>query len=621
MSISIRNFCIIAHVDHGKSTLADRFLELTKTISPNKMQPQYLDRMPLERERGITIKLQPVTMHWQDSQGQNFMLNLIDTPGHVDFSYEVSRSLAAVEGAILLVDAGQGVQAQTLANLYLAKQQHLAIIPVINKIDLPNVDIEPIKRDLVDLLKISPDDIILTSAKTGQNVATILERIVRDVPAPQVRTNQALRALIFDSVYDEYRGVVAFVRLFDGQIKAGEKIKMMASGAQTEVLEVGIFSPDLKSQGALASGEIGYMVTGLKEIEKCRVGDTITIANLREFGHESAQIRDISGKLVQISEPQPLVSYQEANPMVFAGIYPQQGSYVNKLRTALQKLKLNDASLFFEPECSTALGLGFRAGFLGLLHLDIIRERLKREFNIDLVITTPSVAYRLLYKDGTEKIIHRAQEMPDPSHLDKIFEPWAKVEILTPVKYVGAIMELVNEYRGRFVSMEYFGQDKDQRAIIHYHISFALLLADFYDKLKSVSSGYASMAYDFLDYEAADVIKLDILVAEEPVEAFASIVYRDDAYYHGRRVVEKLKNLIPRQMFEIKVQAALGGKIVAAERIPAMRKDVTAKLYGGDVTRKNKLLDKQKRGKKKMMQRGIGKVDIPPQAYLEVLKK
>ncbi|MCX6741299.1 MAG: translation elongation factor 4, partial [Candidatus Parcubacteria bacterium] len=600
MSISVRNFCIIAHVDHGKSTLADRFLELTKTIAPNKMQPQYLDRMPLERERGITIKLQPVTMKWQDEKGQDYMLNLIDTPGHVDFSYEVSRSLVAVEGAILLVDAGQGVQAQTLANLYLAKQQHLAIIPVINKIDLPNVDIEPIRRDLVDLLKIKPEEIILTSAKTGQNVATILERVARDVPAPQVRINRALRALIFDSAYDEYRGVVAFVRLFDGQIKAGEKIKMMASGAQTEVLEVGIFNPDLKPQGTLSSGEIGYIVTGLKEIDKCRVGDTITDLKFEQV-------------------PAMLPGYQEARPMVFAGIYPQQGSYVNKLRTALQKLKLNDASLFFEPESSTALGLGFRAGFLGLLHLDIVRERLKREFNIDLVITTPSVAYRLLYKDGVERTIHRAQEMPDPSHLDKIFEPWAKVEILTPAKYVGAIMELVNEYRGRFVSMEYLGQDKDQRAIIHYHISFALLLADFYDKLKSVSSGYASMAYDFLDYEKADVIKLDILVAEEPVEAFASIVYRDDAHYHGRRVVEKLKDLIPRQMFEIKIQAAIGGKIVAAERIPAMRKDVTAKLYGGDVTRKNKLLDKQKKGKKKMMQRGIGKVDIPPQAYLEVL--
>ena len=420
---------------------------------------------------------------------------------------------------------------------------------------------------------------------------------MRDVPPPQVRTNQALRALIFDSVYDEYRGVVAFVRVFDGQIKAGEKIKMMASSAQTEVLEVGIFSPDLKPQPTLSSGEIGYIVTGLKEIEKCRVGDTVTDLKFEQL-------------------PEILPGYQEARPMVFAGIYPQQGSLINKLRTALQKLKLNDASLFFEPERSTALGFGFRAGFLGLLHLDIIRERLKREFKIDLIITTPSVAYRLLYKDGTEKTIHRAQEMPDPSHLDKILEPWAKVEILTPAKYVGAIMELVNEYRGRFVSMEYLGQDKDQRAIIHYHIPFALLLADFYDKLKSVSSGYASMAYDFLDYEKADVIKLDILVAEEPVEAFASIVYRDDAYHHGRRVVEKLKHLIPRQMFEIKVQAALGGKIVAAERIPAMRKDVTAKLYGGDVTRKNKLLDKQKKGNKKMMQRGIGRVDIPPQAYL-----
>ncbi len=669
----IRNFCIIAHVDHGKSTLADRFLELTKTVPPGKMQPQYLDRMPLERERGITIKLQPVTMFYYQARtdtdktrtdadktrtdadktrtdaenvsvGQRpaqrgpresaFILNLIDTPGHVDFSYEVSRSLAAVEGAILLVDASQGVQAQTLANLYLAQQQGLTIIPVINKIDLPNAVIESTKQDLANLLKIKPEEIILTSAKTGLNVEKILERVIEKVPAPKRELNQPLQALIFDSVYDEYRGVVAFVRLFAGQIKAGEKIKMLASGAETEVLEVGIFGPDLKPKDSLLAGEIGYIVTGLKEIEKCRVGDTITKINADLRGQERGLTRktdmDLRGKSLRQSAlsqrksalaVQPLPGYTEARPMVFAGLYPQQGSAINKLRVALQKLKLNDASLFFEPERSTALGFGFRAGFLGLLHLDIIKERLKREFNIDLIITTPSVAYQVVYKNGTTKIIHRAQELPDPSQVDKILEPWAKVEILTPAKYMGAIMELVSEYKGRFISMEYLGQDKDQRAIIHYQIPFALLLADFYDKLKSVSSGYASMAYDFLDYEPADVVKLDILVAEEPVEAFASIVYRDDAYYHGRRLVEKLKKVLPRQMFEIKLQAALGGKIIAAERLSAMRKDVTAKLYGGDVTRKMKLLNKQKKGKKKMMQKGIGKVDIPAEAYLAVLRK
>ncbi|MDD2646597.1 MAG: translation elongation factor 4 [Patescibacteria group bacterium] len=611
MSFLIRNFCIIAHVDHGKSTLADRFLELTKTIPQNKMQPQYLDRMPLERERGITIKLQPVTMEYA-SKGVSYMLNLIDTPGHVDFSYEVSRSLAAVEGAILLVDAGQGVQAQTLANLYLARQQDLAVIPVINKIDLPNIDLETSKRDLSNLLKISPEEIILTSAKTGVGVEKILEEVVKKVPPPQGNPYQPLRALIFDSVYDEYRGVIIFVRVFDGQIKAGEKIKMLANAAEAEVLEVGIFAPELKKQDNLSVGQIGYIVTSLKEIDKTRVGDTVTDLKFSTL-------------------PEILAGYQEARPMVFAGLYPQQGAYINKLRAALQKLKLNDASLFFEPERSSALGFGFRAGFLGLLHLDIIKERLKREFNIDLVITTPSVAYQIIYKNGEEETMHRAQEMPDPSQVEKILEPWAKVEILSPTKHVGAIMELVNEYKGRFVSIEYLGDPSvdgpvngptgGQRALIHYHIPFALLLADFYDKLKSVSSGYASMSYDFLDYESADVIKLDILVAEEPVEAFASIVYRDDAYFHGRRIVEKLKKVLPKQMFEVKIQAALGGKIVAAERLPAIRKDVTAKLYGGDVTRKMKLLNKQKKGKKKMMQRGVGKVDIPPEAYLAVLKK
>lgn len=631
--MNIRNFCIIAHIDHGKSTLADRFLELTKTVPKEKMQPQYLDRMPLERERGITIKLQPVTMEYKlpitnsqlpnksqtpNSKNQKswkleirdwrlsnseYILNLIDTPGHVDFSYEVSRSLAAVEGTILLVDASQGIQAQTLANLYLAQKQNLTIIPVINKIDLPNLNLESIIRELGDLLKIPPEEIILTSAKKGINIEKILEKIIKKVPPPSGDIDKPLRALIFDSVYDEYRGAVAFVRVFDGQIKAGEKIKMLGSGTETEILEVGIFKPDLTVKENLTAGEIGYLITGLKEIEKCRVGDTIT----RNIDISKYQVEALPG-------------YQEPKPMVFAGLYPEKGSEIEKLRKALQKLKLNDASLFFESERSTALGFGFRAGFLGLLHLDIVKERIKREFGLNLIITTPSVAYKIILKNGEEKNIHRAQELPDPTYLSKILEPWAKVEIVTPTKYIGSIMELCQEYHGKYLSTEYLGEETlSQRVILYYQMPIALLLIDFYDKLKSISSGYASMAYEFLDYRSADLIKLDILVAGEKIEALSTIVYRDTAYPNGRQIVETLKKVLPRQLFEVKIQAAIGGKIIASEHLPPMRKDVTAKLYGGDVTRKMKLLAKQKRGKKKLLK--FGKIDIPPEAYLAILRR
>jgi GTP-binding protein LepA len=597
--INIRNFCIIAHVDHGKSTLADRFLELTNTVPPSKMHPQYLDRMPLERERGITIKLQPVTMKYSFNF-KSYTLNLIDTPGHVDFSYEVSRSLAAVEGAILLVDASCGIQAQTLANLYLAKKQNLVIIPVINKIDLPNIDLEMVKDELSKLLKINPDEIICISAKEGIGVEKVLERVILDIPAPKGDISKPLKALIFDSIYDDYRGVIVFVRIFDGKIKAGEKIKMLKTKAEAEVLEVGIFNPDLETKEVLSAGEIGYIVTSLKEIEKCRVGDTIT--NL-----------DVS--------IEPLEGYQEVKPMIFAGFYPEKGSDLEKLRKALLRLKLNDASLSFEPERSSAFGFGFRVGFLGLLHLEIVKERLKREYDVDLIISLPSVAYLVKFKNGVEKYIQRAQELEDPSQLEEIFEPWSKLEIITPAKYIGPIMELVKNYRAKFLTIEYLSDEmsEEKKAILHYEIPTALLLVDFYDKLKSVSSGYASMAYEFLDYRPADLVRLDIFVAGELVEPLSTLVYKDNAYQKGRKIVETLKDILPRQLFEVKIQAAIGGKIIASERIPPLRKDVTAKLYGGDVTRKMKLLAKQKEGKKRLLK--LGKVNIPPEAYLAILKR
>jgi len=607
-NLHIRNFCIISHVDHGKSTLADRFLELTQTVSKEKMQPQYLDRLPLERERGITIKLQSVTMRYV-LEGQEYVLNLIDTPGHVDFSYEVSRSLAAVEGAILLVDAGQGIQAQTLSNLYLAQKQNLRIIPVINKIDLEGIDLEGVKKELVELLKIEEKEIICASAKKGINIEQILSAVIKKIPPPQVKEDGPFQALIFDSCFDDYKGVIAFTRVFQGGVKAEDKIEFLATGITTSVLEVGIFSPEFKKQSELDSGQIGYVITGLKDIEKCRVGDTIGLVG-----------REITS----------LPGYHEPQSMVFAGLYPKQGDQPEKLRQALVKLKLNDASLIFEPEHSLALGFGFRAGFLGLLHLDVVQERLKREYDLDLVITSPSVAYQIWLKGEKEcMVIHSPGEFPDPARIEKIKEPWMNVDIISPQKYLGVIMDFLTtapqgaRSRTNFLSLEYLSQGENKfersRIIIHLEIPLSLLLVDFYDKLKSITQGYASYSYVFLDYREAEIVKLDILVGGDRVEQLSTLVYDDWAYQAGRKIVVALRDILPRQLFEVKVQAAIGGKIIAAERISPLRKDVTAKLYGGDVTRKRKLLEKQKKGKKKMMQ--LGKVNIPAEAYIAIMKR
>ena len=604
MDSKIRNFSIIAHIDHGKSTLSDRILEWTKTIEDRKMKEQVLDRMDLERERGITIKMQPVTVYYKDHA-----LNLIDTPGHVDFSYEVSRSLAAVEGAILLVDASQGIQAQTLANLYLALEQDLTIIPVLNKIDLPAADVEGTKKELSQLLGCEPEEILSVSAKTGEGVEQVLDAIVKRVPAPKVEEEgtSPLRALIFDSNYDEYRGVVAYIRIVDGELKKKSKVRMMATGAESEALDVGVFSPDYRSIGELKEGEVGYVVTNLKEVGECRIGDTLTLAK-------------------QAENVEQLQGYADVKPMVFAGIFPRQGGDLNILREAMDKLKLNDASLIYEPEHSQSLGFGFRCGFLGVLHLEIITERLRREYDLDLLVTIPSVAYKV-YKKGEEEsfYVRTPQQLPSPNELDRIEEPWVKLEIIVPQSYMGGIMELVQEKKGVYKNTEYIftyiSGNADPRVILHYEMPMATILTDFYERVKSVSSGYASINYDFSEYKEADVVKLDILVAEEKVEALSTIVYKDEAFQEGKKIVKILKDTLERQMFEVKLQAALGGKVIAAEKLPALRKDVTAKLYGGDVTRKRKLLEKQKEGKKKMKESGKGKVDIPPEAFVKILKR
>lgn len=589
---NIRNFCIIAHIDHGKSTLADRFLELTNTVSKREMKEQLLDQMDIERERGITIKLQPVRMSWQ-----GYQLNLIDTPGHVDFSYEVSRSLAAVEGAILLVDATQGVQAQTVANLYLAIEQDLEIIPVINKIDLPNAQVDKVKHEVCQLLSCQEDEILQVSAKTGQGVAEVLKAVIDRVKPPAEDQKKPLKALIFDSNFDEYRGVIAEVRIIEGTVKAEDSIEFLSTKKTTEVLEVGYFSPKLKKSADLNAGEIGYIVTGLKDIEYCRVGDTIA----KTKGNVSR-----------------LPGYKEVKPMVFAGLFCKEGNEYPRLREAIEKLKLNDAALSYEPENSQALGFGFRCGFLGLLHLEVVQERLKREYDLNLVVTVPSVAYQIIRKDGQKLTIHSPQELSKPETIEQVSEPIMKVDIFCPKAYLGSIMQLVSQKRGIYLNTEYLDENI---AVLHYHVPLTALLVDFYDKLKSVSSGYASLNYDFLDYQPTEVVKLDILVAEEKVEALSSIVYKDEAYTVGKKIVNSLKKTLPRQNFVIKIQAAVSGKVIAAERLSAYRKDVTAKLYGGDYTRKRKLLEKQKKGKKKMMAMGAGKVDIPTEAFMAVLKK
>ncbi|MFA6522203.1 MAG: translation elongation factor 4 [Patescibacteria group bacterium] len=593
----IRNFCIIAHIDHGKSTLADRLLEKTGTVQRREMQEQLLDSMDLERERGITIKLTPVRMkHKKD--GVEYVLNLIDTPGHVDFTYEVSRSLAAVEGAVLLVDATQGVQAQTIGNLYLAIEQGLEIIPVLNKIDLPAADVPTRMKELIGLIGCKEEEVICVSAKTGEHVEDVLDAVIDRIPAPKGDAHAPLRGLIFDSQYDDYRGVVAYVRVFDGALSKRSFIRMLNTKAESEVLEVGALNPKHFPEETLTTGQIGYVVTGFKDIAACRVGDTVTL--------QGAQVL-------------PLAGYREVVPMVFAGIFPTDGGTYSALRDAMEKLKLNDAALSYDPEHSPALGYGFRCGLLGLLHLEILKERLEREFGLELIVTTPSVAYHIVRTGHSEsEVIKSPIELPDPSHLERIEEPWAHVDIITPADYIGNIMTFVQERRGIYKTTEFLSEG---RAILRYEIPLSSLIVDFHDRLKSITSGFGSMDYEVFEYRQADIVRLDILVADEEVEALATFAYRDDAEKIGRRIVESLKNSIPKVQFVIKLQAAIGGHIVAADRITALRKDVTAKLYGGDVTRKNKLLEKQKKGKKKMLEMGKGKVHIPSEAYLQVLKR
>lgn len=592
----IRNFCIIAHIDHGKSTLADRFLETTGTIDKRHMKAQLLDQMELEQERGITIKLQPVRMKYQ-----GYTLNLIDTPGHVDFTYEVSRSLAAVEGAILLVDASQGVQAQTIANLYLALEQDLKIIPVLNKIDLPNADVEKSTAELIHLLGCKPEEILHCSGKTGMGVPELLQAVIDRIPPPDTTPTDSVRALIFDSFYDDYRGVVASVRVKEGALRKGDQLYLMGTQADAEVLDTGHYDPKMSSDGYLDNGQIGFVVTGLKELGQVRVGDTITLA--------------------KTPAAEQLPGYKEVKPMVFAGIFPQEGDDYNSLREAMDRLKLSDSALMYEPEHSQALGFGFRCGFLGMLHLDIFQERLKREFGLHIIATVPSVAYHIFLTNGDKTTIKSPQDLPDVQRIEHIEEPWMVLDVITPSDFIGNIMSLTVERKGVYLNTEYLSTGAGQRALLHFEIPLASLITDFYDKLKTVSSGYASMNYDFKDYRTADVVRLDIAIAEKQEEALATLVWRDHSYAIGKKICESLKETLPRQQFELKIQALIGGKIVASERISPMRKDVTAKLYGGDVTRKNKLLDKQKKGKKKMMLHGKGTVEIPTEAYLAVLKR
>ncbi|HSR88886.1 MAG TPA: translation elongation factor 4 [Candidatus Udaeobacter sp.] len=600
MNKNIRNFCIIAHIDHGKSTMADRLLEFTGTVARRDMKAQLLDSMDLERERGITIKLTPVRMNYKE-----YILNLIDTPGHVDFNYEVSRSLAAVEGAILLVDASQGVQAQTIGNLYLAIEQNLTIIPVINKIDMPNANVEKTKAEILHLLGCKPEEIILASGKTGQGVEEIVKALIERLSPPPDTTNQPTRALIFDSVYNDYKGVIASVRVVDGELKKGDKIFLLGTRTPAEILEVGYYKPKFQPTEKLYNGEIGYCITGLKDLKDCRVGDTITTFTKDE---EEKDIHTL-----------PLPGYKEVKPMVYAGIFPKEGDDYQVLRDAIDKLKLNDASLFYEPEHSLALGFGFRCGFLGLLHLDIFQERLQREYNLEIIITVPSVAYRVINTAHQEKTIHSPQEMPDPNHLEQILEPWMKMDVIAPKSFVGNVMGLVSERKGKYINTEYLSTDTDQRAMLHYEIPLASLVTDFYDKLKTVTSGYASMNYEFMDYQPTQVVRLDIIVAEEKVEALSTLVWEDHAYKTGKKIVESLKESLPRQQFVLKIQAAVGGKIIASDRLSALRKDVIETMSGGDYTRKRKLLEKQKKGKKRMLSHG--KIDIPSETYLAVLKR
>lgn len=591
----IRNFSIIAHIDHGKSTLADRILEQTHTVTSREMQNQLLDSMDLERERGITIKLNAVELNYTAKDGETYIFHLIDTPGHVDFTYEVSRSLAACEGAVLVVDAAQGIEAQTLANVYLALDNDLEILPVINKIDLPAADPERVRTEIEDVIGIDASEAVLASAKAGIGIEDILEQIVEYVPAPAGDIEVPLKALIFDSVYDSYRGVVLNVRIMDGMVKPGDKIQMMSNGKTFDVTEVGVFSPKAIQRDALMVGDVGYITAAIKTVKDTQVGDTVTLAN------NPAQ--------------EALEGYRQMNPMVYCGLYPIDTSRYNDLREALEKLQLNDAALQFEPETSQALGFGFRCGFLGLLHMDVVQERLEREFNLELITTAPSVIYHVNKTDGTTVTVDNPADFPEPGTIENVEEPFVKAQIMVPNDYVGAVMELSQRKRGDFVTMDYLD---DYRVNVVYEIPLSEIVFDFFDKLKSSTKGYASLDYEMSGYRTSKLVKMDILLNAEKVDALSFIVHRDFAYERGKAIVEKLKKLIPRQQFEVPIQAAIGQKIVARSDIKALRKNVLAKCYGGDVSRKRKLLEKQKEGKKRMKQ--IGSVEVPQEAFMAVLK-
>nr|WP_202457105.1 translation elongation factor 4 [Streptomyces sp. SID339] len=593
----IRNFCIIAHIDHGKSTLADRMLQLTGVVEQRQMRAQYLDRMDIERERGITIKSQAVRLPWAPtegpSEGSTHILNMIDTPGHVDFTYEVSRSLAACEGTILLVDAAQGIEAQTLANLYLAMENDLKIIPVLNKIDLPAAQPEKFSEELANLIGCEPEDVLKVSAKTGMGVEALLDKVVAEIPPPVGVADAPARAMIFDSVYDSYRGVVTYVRVVDGQLNKRERIRMMSTGATHELLEIGVSSPEMTPADGIGVGEVGYIITGVKDVRQSKVGDTIT--SLSKGATE------------------PLGGYKDPKPMVFSGLYPLDGSEYPDLREALDKLQLNDAALVYEPETSAALGFGFRVGFLGLLHLDVIRERLEREFGLDLIATAPNVVYRVIMEDGTEHTVTNPSEFPE-GKIDQVFEPVVRATILAPSEFIGSIMELCQNRRGVMLGMDYLSED---RVEIRYTLPLAEIVFDFFDQLKSKTRGYASLDYEPTGEQSAQLVKVDILLHGDKVDAFSAVTHKDQAYAYGVRLVAKLRELIPRQAFEVPVQAAIGSRVIARETIRAIRKDVLAKCYGGDISRKRKLLEKQKEGKKRMKM--VGSVEVPQEAFIAVL--